>query len=53
MKTYLRNRIGQERLNSIALLNIERIYANKVLENDINKVIDIFARRKNRHQYFF
>ena len=53
MKTYLRNKIGQERLNSIALLNIERIYANKVLENDINKVIDIFARRKNRHQYFF
>ena len=53
MKTYLRSTMGQEKLQSVALLNIERIYANKVLENDIDNVIDTFARRKHRHQYFF
>ena len=53
MKTYLRSTMGQEKLQSLALLNIERIYANKVLENDIDNVIDTFARRNKREQYFF
>ena len=53
MKTYLRSTMGQEKLQSLALLNIERIYANKVLENDIDNVIDTFARRNKRQQYFF
>jgi len=53
MKTYLRNTMGQDRLNSVALINIERCYANKVIENDIDSVIDTFAKRKHRHRYFF
>ena len=54
IKTYLRNRIGQERLTSIAVLNIERSYANMVLLEDMDKVIDTFARRSNsRIKLFF
>jgi len=53
MKTYLRNTMGQDRLNSVALINIERCHINKVIENDIDSVIDIFAKRKHRHRYLF
>jgi len=52
MKTYLRNSM-QDRLNSVALINTERCYANKVIENDTDCVTDTFAMRKNRHRYFF
>jgi len=45
--------MGQDRLNSAALINIERCYANKVIENDIDSVIDTFAKRKHSHRYFF
>jgi len=38
--------MGQDRLNSVALISIERCYANKVIENDIDSVIDNFAKRK-------
>ncbi|CAL4119289.1 unnamed protein product, partial [Meganyctiphanes norvegica] len=54
MKTYLHNTIGQDKLKSVALLNIECIYANKVFENDIESVIDTFARKYNKiHRHFF
>lgn len=53
MKTYLRNSMGQKRLSNIALLNIERSYANKVLQESMDRVIDIFGRRRNRDSYFF
>ena len=53
MKSYLRSRMGQTKLNSIALLNIERKYANKVLEHDIDIIIDAFAKKKNRQKHFF
>jgi len=45
--------MGQDRLNSVALINIERCCANKVIENDTDSVIDTFAKRKYRHRYFF
>jgi len=38
--------MGQDRLNSVALISIERCYANKVIENDNDSVIDNFAKRK-------
>ena len=50
LKTYIRSTMGQDRLSHLALLSIERAYANRV---DINKVIDVFASRKNRDQFFF
>ncbi|XP_028412053.1 zinc finger MYM-type protein 1-like [Dendronephthya gigantea] len=53
LKTYLRSTMGQKRLNSIALINIERAYANSTLKNDMEKIIDIFGQRRNRKSYFF
>ena len=37
IKNYVRNRIGQERLNNVSVLNIERLYANEVLKYDLRK----------------
>ena len=53
IKTYLRNTMGQERLSSLALINIEREYSNKVYKEDIESIIDVFGRRKGRVQHFF
>ena len=44
---------GQERINSIALINIEREYANAVMEKDMERIINIFASRKGRNSSFF
>ena len=43
LKTYLRSTMGDRRLNSLALINIEREYANATLQNDMEKIIDIFG----------
>jgi hypothetical protein len=43
----------QDRLSSLALICIERAYANKTLENDMENIIDIFGKRKKRNSYFF
>ena len=54
IKTYTRNRIGQDRLSNIAILNIERTYANNVLREDLDEVVDTFARKSsNRIRLFF
>ena len=53
IKTYLRSTMGQDRLNHLALINIERSYANAVIETDISRIIDAFASRKNRRCQFF
>ena len=50
LKTYLRNIMGQQR---VALINIERAYANSVVNNDMDRIIDIFGRRNGRDSYFF
>ena len=34
--------MGQQHVSNIALIHIERAYANFVLENDIERIIDIF-----------
>ena len=44
---------GQQRVSNIALINIEREYANSVLNNDIDRTIDIFGFRNGRNNYFF
>ena len=48
IKNYVRNRIGQERLNNVSVLNIERLYANEVLKYDLDSVIDGFGQLSNR-----
>jgi len=53
VKTYLRSSMGQQRVSNIALIHIERAYANFVLENDIEHIIDIFGSRTGRDSYFF
>ena len=42
--------MGGERLNSLAIINIERQFANAV---DMDAFIDVFARRHGRAKYFF
>ena len=49
IKTYLRSTMCQERLSSLAILNIERKYTNNL---NLDNVIDAFGRNK-RDQYFF
>ena len=44
--------MGQQRVNNIALVVIEREYANSIV-NDIDRTIDIFGRRNGRDNYFF
>ena len=44
--------MGQQRVSNIALVNIEREYANSVVNNDIDRTIDIFGRRNGRHLFF-
>ena len=41
--------MGQQRVSNIALINTEREYVN----NDIDRIIDIFGRRDGRDSYFF
>jgi hypothetical protein len=36
--------MGQKWLNSIALINVERAYANSTLKNNMEKIIDIFGQ---------
>ena len=36
-----------------ALIDIERAYTNRTLENDMESIIDIFVWRSNRDSYFF
>ena len=50
LKTYTRATMGGERFNSLAIINIERQFANAV---DMDAVIDVFARRHGRAKYFF
>ena len=45
--------MGQQRASNIALINIERPYANSVVNNDMNHIIDIFSRQNGRDSYLF
>ena len=53
LKTYLRSKMGQNRLSSLALMHLERNIVNSVLQEDMSKLIDKFARNKKRDMYFF
>ena len=43
--------MGQTRLNSVAILNIERKYANISVGKNVDQIIDIFAAKTGRKQY--
>ena len=53
LKTYLRSKMGQNRLSSLALMHLERNIVNSVLQEDMSKLIDKFARNKKRDMFFF
>ena len=53
LKMYLRSTMGEKRLANIVLINIEREYANRVIKEDMERMIDIFDKRKGRDAYFF
>ena len=53
LKTYLRCTMGQQHVSNIAFINIERAYANSLVNNDMDHIIDIFGRRNGRDSYFF
>ena len=40
--------MGQQRVGNIALINIERAYATSVVNNDKDRINDIFDRRNGR-----
>ena len=53
MKPYLRSTMGQQCVSNIALINIERAYANdSVVNNDMDRTIDILRRLNGRDSYF-
>ena len=53
MKMYLHSTMGQEKLSSIAMMTIERKYCNQMLEYDIDMIIVVFGKKKNRNFPFF
>ena len=52
-KSYLCSTMGQTRLSIIAIINIERSYANRILEESMNRIIGIFGKRKYRESFLF
>ena len=53
LKTYLHSTMGQQRASNIALINTERLYANSVVNNGMNHIIDIFSHQNGRDSYLF
>ena len=53
LKTYLRSTMGEDRLNSLAVLNIHRGVCNTVMEEDIEKLVNKFSEGQGRSMYFF
>ena len=43
--------MGQTRLNSIAMIYIERSYANRSLQVSMDRIIHIFGKQKNHESF--
>ena len=50
--SYLRSTVVQTRLSSVAIINIERSYANRILQKFMNRIINIFGKR-NSESFLF
>ena len=48
LKSFIRSTMGQARLSSIAIINIERSYANCILQESMDRIIDIFGKKKKK-----
>ena len=53
VKTHLRSAMGQQRLNFIALTNIERAYANQTIATEMEQIINSFGKEHGRDKHFF
>ena len=53
LKTFIRSTMGEERLNSLAVLNIHREICNLVMEKDTDKLVNKFSEGQGRSMYFF
>ena len=53
MNSYLRSMMGQARLKSISVLNIERPYSIDCISKNMDQVIDLFGFRHGRQHFFF
>ena len=53
IKTYLRNRISEERLSAVAILNIEREATNYIEANHMEEIINEFAMQNEERAKFF
>ena len=40
--------MGQTKLSSIAMINIERLYAYNILQESMDRITDLFGKRKDR-----
>ena len=49
--TYLRSTMTEERLSNCAIIHCNRDISNEVLENDLEIIIDSFAKRCGREKY--
>ena len=45
--------MSQDRLSSLAVLHIEREYVNRVLLEDMDRMINVFGERSGRNVLFF
>ena len=50
--SYLRSTVVQTRLSSVAIINIERSYANRILQKFMYRIINIFGKR-NSESFLF
>ena len=51
IKTYLRNRLTEDHLSAVAILNIERETTNFIKANQMEEMIDEFASRNETRKY--
>ena len=52
-KSYLRSTIGQTRLSSIAIINIERSYTNRILQNRWIESLIFMEKEEIVNLFFF
>ena len=52
LKSFLRSTMGQARLSSIAIINTERSYANRILQQSMDRIIDMFGGKKVDNLFF-
>ena len=52
-ETYLCSTTERQRVSNFPFINIERAYANSVVNNAMNCIIDIFSHKNGKGSYFF